>query len=325
MNGDLISIIVPVYNVERYLERCVDSIINQTYFNCEIILIDDGSTDNSARICDEYKERDSRILVIHKKNGGLSDARNKGIDIAKGKYITFIDSDDFVAEDYLEFLYDLLLSAKADVSVCLYQKYDKVSDIKKKQGIKKEETVFSGEEAVIDLCYQKNIPNSAWGKLYKRSLFENIRYPRNRLYEDLGTTYKILVQCTRVSFSSQKKYYYYQRVGSIMNKKFSESNMDRIIVSKELLNTLGRRNTVLYKAAVSRFFISNIQVLRELPLKNQNFNSDLQIIKKNIKKYRKTVLMDKSAKKINRIIAIFSCFPAEYFQKLGLLYKKVHK
>ena len=324
MEKPLISVIVPVYNVEKYIKECLNSIIKQTYKKLQIILIDDGSTDNSGEICDSYQAKDDRINVIHKENGGLSDARNKGLEIAEGDYLAFVDSDDFIAEDYVEYLLRILEKYNADVSVCSKQNFNAGEVIKKKEE-EAEVIVYTGIAAMESLLYQKNIENSAWGKLYKASLFKDIFYPVGKLYEDLGTTYKVLYKAEKVIWSSEKKYFYRQRYDSIMKKKFTMSNIDRIEVSQDLLRFVEDKCKSLHKAAVSRFFISNIQVLREVPLKENQYSDVIYEIKRNIKQFRKEVLLDKKAKKINRLIALASYGPIGILQKLGKLHKKVYK
>lgn len=316
----LISIIVPVYNVEKYLPQCIESIINQTYENLEIILVDDGSTDKSGSICDEYSEKDKRICTIHKENGGLSDARNVAIDIAKGEYLTFVDSDDYITKDYIEYLYKIIIEDNADISICSKLNFYENIQLKepKSSGEMKK---FTGLEAMENMFYQKDINPSACFKLYRKELFEGIRYPKGKLYEDLGTTYKIFFKANKVIWSPAQKYFYLQRQNSIMSKKFSANNFDRVELSKELLNFVDENCSKLHQAAVARFFVSNIQVLRELPLKDKQYINMIETISHNIKKYRKSVIYDKKVKSINRLIAIFSYLPMGAFQKLGIVYK----
>lgn len=320
MDKPLISIVIPIYNVEKYLTRCIDSVINQTYSHLDIILVNDGSKDNSGNMCDEYKNKDFRIRVIHKKNGGLSDARNEGIDIALGQYITFIDSDDFVATDYVEFLYKIIMENDADISGCYHRKFFDEQKIKLDES-KTKNYLFNGEEAIIDLCYQKLITNSAWGKLYKMKLFKDIRYPVGRLYEDLGTTYKLFLLSEKVVFSLVEKYYYFQRNDSIMHYNFSIKNMDRIIMSEELYQNVFEISEELRKAALARVFISNIQVLREMPMKNEEFTKEFNTVKNNIMKLRQGIILNNNVKKINRIIALSTYLGMNTLQRLGHLYK----
>jgi glycosyltransferase involved in cell wall biosynthesis len=235
--GELISIIIPVYKVEDYIRRCVDSILKQTYVNLEIILVDDGSPDRCGQICDEYAARDSRIVSIHKKNGGLSDARNAGLEICKGEYITFLDSDDWVEAEYIEKLYGMLKENNADISVCNFIKTSK-EDVEADASTA-EIKVFTNVEALnqiennadIQLYVQMVV---AWGKLYKRSLFDGITYPVGKLHEDEFTTYKLLYRANRVVLTSARLLYYWQREDSIMGAGFNvRGNLDATEALKE--------------------------------------------------------------------------------------------
>lgn len=227
-----ISVVVPVYNVELYLKKCITSIINQTYTDFELILVDDGSTDACPQICDAYAQSDNRIAVIHKKNGGLSDARNAAIDVAKGNYITFIDSDDWVMPNYLEVLHCAMISSGGDIVVGnLHKEYDDHSD----SSYDVKAGVFTNEQAVAELCVCTPFTiygNVACGKLYRLSLFQDIRYPFGRLHEDGFTTYKLYYKAGKVVTLSDDLYCYYQRSNSIMGS-FSENNTDEYCVYKE--------------------------------------------------------------------------------------------
>ena len=226
-----ISVIVPVYNVERYLTRCIDSILAQTYQNFELILVDDGSTDGSGTLCDSYMKKDSRIKVIHKKNGGLSDARNSGIDAAEGEFLSFIDSDDWVRPDFLNILHGNAVQYGADVSVVnLHKEYDD-GRIEKLNRVSEE--LLSREEALQNLYRIGIYINVACNKLYKSALFSDIRYPVGKLHEDGFTTYKLLYKANRVYYSDADLYCYYQRSGSIMNQPFTERRLDEYEVYKE--------------------------------------------------------------------------------------------
>ncbi|GFI46603.1 putative glycosyltransferase EpsJ [Lachnospiraceae bacterium] len=320
MEQCLISVIVPVFNVEGQLGRCIDSILVQTYRNFELILIDDGSTDRSPQICDNFTGRDKRVKVIHIPNGGLSKARNLGIKESAGRYLTFVDSDDYLADDYLSFLAALLKKYNTDIAGCQHQPF---SDERKELRCigKAKEYVFSGQEAVADLCYKKHITCSAWGKLYKKELFETIRYPEGRLYEDIGTTYRLYMQSQRVVQSNERKYFYNQRMGSIMNSAFSGKKMDRVYMAEKIYREVGGISRELELAAVSRMLISNMIVLRELPYGSVEFQKEEHMVKNNIKKYRKTVLLDKKAKKLYRLVAALSYLNMRLLQRLGHLYK----
>ncbi|MGN0550986.1 MAG: glycosyltransferase family 2 protein [Acutalibacteraceae bacterium] len=228
-NESLISVIVPIYKVEKYLKRCVDSILNQTYKNLEIILVDDGSPDNCPRMCDEYAEKDDRIKVIHKENGGLSDARNKGIDIANGEYLAFIDSDDFVSEDYIEKLYDAILKGDADLSMCSFIYVDEQGAIlsDKRNHNPMVDTVLCAKE-VLEYFYRENgwYYVVAWNKLYKKELFNDVRFPYGKVHEDQYVFHHIISKCSRVSVISSRLVYYSQRQDSIMGTLNSKTIPD---------------------------------------------------------------------------------------------------
>ena len=211
----LISIIIPVYKVEKYLEKCIQSVINQTYENLQIILVDDGSPDNCGKICDEYAKKDHRIEVIHKSNGGLSDARNKGLEIAKGEYIGFVDSDDYIEADMYEVLYNLLKQYNADVSICNFYAVSqgKISIKNADNGINE----YNRIEILKEILLDKNIQSYAWNKLYKKELFDEIKYPIGKKYEDIGTTFYLLEKCNKVVVTGKSEYYYINRQDSIVN------------------------------------------------------------------------------------------------------------
>ncbi|MBQ3691504.1 MAG: glycosyltransferase [Bacteroidales bacterium] len=209
----LVSVIVPIYKVENYLRECVDSIISQSYNNLEIILVDDGSPDNCPKICDEYAQKDSRIKVIHKPNGGLSDARNAGIEIAKGEYLSFVDSDDVIHPQMIEVLMKPLIEDKClKMSACQFLEFDDSKEFEKNQELKPLETIDYQE------YFTKKIWATAWGKVYERRLFENIKYPVGRYHEDEFTTYKVCYEAKIVVYTKSQMYFYRQREGSIMAK-----------------------------------------------------------------------------------------------------------
>lgn len=216
MDNPLISVIVPIYKVEPYLRRCLDSIVNQTYTNLEIILVDDGSPDGCPAICDEYAAKDSRIIVIHKENGGLSDARNAGLDICKGEYISFVDSDDWIADCFIEVLFKSIQDTNAEIGICGYiqtsssytTKYN-VSNVIK--------TTLSSIEATTKLWSKERITYvTVWGKLYNRFLWKNVRFPKGLIHEDEYTSYILLYNAKKTVCIDIPLYYYYQRLDSIM-------------------------------------------------------------------------------------------------------------
>ena len=210
-----ISVIVPVYNVEEYLSRCVDSILAQSYENLEVILVDDGAKDASGAICDDFAVKDPRVKVIHKENGGLSSARNRGLEAATGEYIAFVDSDDWITPDAYEHL--LHLMEKYEVKLVCGGRYD----VNGKTGEKttglcpQKEEVISAEELAGRIFLWDHCDSSACDKLYHRSLLENFRYPEGRVCEDVPVTYKIVLSAGRAAMSDRPFYHYYHRTGSI--------------------------------------------------------------------------------------------------------------
>ena len=222
MKNELISVVLPIYNVELYLEECIDSVIDQSYKNLEIILVDDGSTDKSSFICDEFSKKDPRIKVIHKDNGGLSDARNVGIRSASGEYIALVDSDDLIAENFIEQLYQSCINSNSMIAVCKFSSFSKTSDLSFSEKQSKTE-IISGRDLIkqIYLGQASQFGFVAWNKLYNRKLFDFIQYPVGRIYEDTFTTYKLFLNSNQISLLDQPLYFYRIRPESIMSTKVS--------------------------------------------------------------------------------------------------------
>ena len=230
-----ISVIVPVYNVEKYLSRCVDSILNQTYQDFEILLVDDGSPDNCGKICDEYAEKDSRIFVIHQKNGGLSAARNTGIDWfyeqGKSNYITFVDSDDWLHPEYLRALMNGISENNMKISVCNYKRVTAETPHESCDNFNFELT--SPEDFLVNHSWQYNY---AWGKLYHKSVFDDIRYPVGKNFEDAFTTYKVLHKCEEIAYTELRLYYYLRNEQGISRSPWKPSELVIFDAMQEQLN-----------------------------------------------------------------------------------------
>lgn len=231
-DNPLISIIVPVYNVEKYIDCCISSIINQTYTNFELILIDDGSPDNCPSICDNWEKKDNRIKVLHKKNGGLSDARNYGVKYAKGEYITFIDSDDYVNSKYLEKLYNIIKTCNADIA-CAKHKYFSENDNLINQDILTDNTIVSDyKESCKELFTTQKISTMAWGKLYAKNIVDLFEFPIGKNHEDTATICKYLYSSSkfknRIAISQDKIYYYRQTNSSITSTKSIKNLSDSL-------------------------------------------------------------------------------------------------
>lgn len=234
-----ISIIVPIYNVEKYIGKCINSIINQTYKNLEVILVDDGSPDNCGRICDEFAKQDSRIRVIHKKNGGVSDARNHGTKIASGDYIMYVDGDDYIELSACEELATILEECKADIVCYNFRKVDELGNIIYNkniysQGNTGKKVVMSYEEAMIDNLYRKNIRYEAGSKIYSKKIAKKIEFPINMLSEDFATFYKFLLEAQKIIFYDKCLYNYVHRKGSTMTEKKIKLYLDTFVAEKNI-------------------------------------------------------------------------------------------
>ena len=221
-----ISIIVPIYNMEQYLERCLLSLIHQDYQNLEIILINDGSTDNSINICNKYKKIDNRIIVINKAHSGLSDTRNIGIKKATGDYIGFVDSDDYIDKDMFKNLIEGAEKYQCEISMC-----DLVETYNPNEKAKRDPLNYikmNKKQALEQLLYDKNIGNYVIDKLFSKTLFDNISFPIGKLYEDISTTYKLFIKANNIIYIPTTMYYYYQRSDSIVNNITRKSILDYI-------------------------------------------------------------------------------------------------
>lgn len=223
----LISVIVPIYNVEKYLARCVDSIVNQTYKNLEIILVDDGSPDSCPQMCDDYAKKDSRIKVVHKKNGGLSDARNAGMAVAKGEYISFIDSDDYVSDDFFECLLDVMNKENSDIAECSVVKFyedNRFDEFSDDLSVK----TYDTQDAMSALIAENPFHQHVWNKLYKTELVKDIPYAVGKLNEDEFWTYQVFGRANKVSKLNKTMYYYFQRNSSIMGVGYNIRRLDAL-------------------------------------------------------------------------------------------------
>ena len=231
----LISVIVPVYKVEQYLDRCVSSVLAQTYQNTEIILVDDGSPDGCPAMCDAYEKQYANVCVIHQENKGLSGARNAGIDAAKGEYLAFVDSDDVWSPYFLESLYGAMKEYDADISQCRWE-YMHGDELKEAYDPQAKRECFNGREMLANLYIQTGAYYVvAWNKLYKKKLFENIRYPQGRIHEDEATTYKLFDLAEKCVFIDNALYGYFVGMGgtSITRNGFNLKKLDWRHANKE--------------------------------------------------------------------------------------------
>lgn len=314
----LISVIVPCYNVEEYLPKCVESILSQTYKNLEIILVDDGSPDNCGKICDEYAAKDGRIKVIHKANGGLSDARNVALDIMTGEYVTFIDSDDYVALDYVESMYKQAQESGAEIVVTNWTIFYEGKEPTTNNKFKIKKKIFTQEEALVTMFYQKDFDTAACSKLYKSTLFEVHRFPKGLISEDLATVYLLMRNCKKIAWNNYPCYYYMLRTTSIEGVGFTPLKYESYI---KIINQFERdkvhTSKKVSKAINCRIVSLLFHLLLGMPAEGEE--GKIYIIKSLLHKYRWRVLTDLHARPKAKIAIIISYISIRLVQKLSKL------
>lgn len=298
----IISIIVPIYNVEKYLPKCIESILNQTFKEFELILVDDGSPDNSGAICDKYAEKDKRIRVIHKANGGLSSARNIALDTAIGEYIGFVDSDDYIDKYMYENLYKLCVETNSDIGVCNFVR-ELNGEIRNKEFklIVKE---FNNLEAMRELFKGILYRFSACNKLFKRECINEIRFPEGRIHEDLSTTYKVFSNAKKVVYTSYGGYIYIKRENSILTSTFNENRLQAFDGWNEILefmlsNYRQLENEVI--AAFSYACIDNIYYVLNQVKDKEKRNEYIEVIKIYSKRYSNEINKNRLLTNKNKI------------------------
>lgn len=296
----MISVIVAVYKVEQYLDKCVQSILAQTYKDFELILVDDGSPDNCPKMCDDYKNQDSRVRVLHKKNGGLSDARNAGTAVAKGDYITYIDSDDYVSGDYLKTLISLIKDNNADIAVTGIELFSEGKEPFK--GSSSKVYIYSKEEALEKMFYQDTLDTSACAMLLPIGIAKNYPFPLGKYHEDEFNTYKFYSAVNKVAVTTCKQYFYLQRTGSIMHV-FGKSSMDELDAADELVFFCKESYPQLVCAAESKKFSDYCQVLLSNNDIKQDYPQEYARITDYLKTKRLQILLDKRCRRKNRMAA----------------------
>ena len=286
--SEKITVIIPIYKVEKYLDRCVESVVNQTYSNLEIILVDDGSTDNCPNMCDEWANKDNRIVVIHKQNGGLSDARNAALDICTGKYVTFVDSDDTIESNMVEYLYGLISENSADLSICDLKYISENAKVQNRISDNDDIVVMNKKEALKNLCEESLFSNSACAKMYKTSDFKDIRYPKGKLYEDIATTYKLIMKASKVVFGYKALYNYILRGGSITTSKFSYRKLDAIKFAEQMCNEIVSQFPDLKQISNRRMYVQYFYAMRGMVLNKKNLDDVEDKIKDTYKMMKNT-------------------------------------
>lgn len=317
----MISVIVPVYKVEKYLDKCVQSILGQTYSDFELILVDDGSPDDCPRLCDEYAQMDKRVKVIHKTNGGLSDARNMGVNQAKGEYVTFIDSDDYVSFDYLETLWGLKEKYGVDISVggiCTF--YEGYEANPQNRAI---EHCYDKKNALKHMLYQRTMDTSACAILLPTYIARKYPFPYGKYHEDEFTTYKYYSDVNMIAVTTKSLYFYMQRKGSIMHV-FGQASLDELEAADNLVSYCEKYYPDLVKAAHSKKFSDYCQVFLSIDDRLIDTNQ-INEIKKYISVAAVEVFKDDNARIKNRVAAFCVLIGFRFFKVVNKLTRKVLK
>lgn len=305
-----ISIIVPVYNVECYVEDCIKSILNQTFKDFELILVNDGSTDKSRYICEKYAQKDNRIKVINKANGGQADARNVGINLAMGKYVGFIDSDDTIDSTMFETLYNLCEYNDADISTCRL-KLIKMDDNEKYDKQYTNSIQLLTNKEAIKLTYDGKLSGySPCNKLYKSELFNEIKFPKGRIYEDASVLYKLYMKSNRIVFIDKPLYNYIRRVGSTTNRPFSQSRLDIVDMFKEKYDFMNDNYPEMCEKIKSMYYDSLRNIIVDIVNENtveKNYSS-IKIVSKTIRKELKHILNNNLITNGHKVLAIILAY-----------------
>lgn len=312
----LISVVIPVYNVEEYLQQCLDSVKSQTYENLEIILVDDGATDRSGSICEEFAKTEKRAVVIHQENQGLSGARNTGVSAATGEYIAFLDSDDWVSNEYIEYLYRLIADNNVQISSSrCFDYWDGSGVISNPEQGTILNVKLTTEEAIEELCHGIVLGSSAPDKMFKSELIKKYPFPLGKLYEDLAIMYKVIGESNGVAYTTKKLSYYRRREGSIINESFSERHLFALQAAKEQLKYIKQNFPRQIKAGEAKCCCVITQIM---PMILESRRKDIyKQMKAEIKRYANSLLTDKKyAKKYKiRTLAVlcgYSISMAEY-------------
>lgn len=323
MENGKISIIVPVYKVEQYLERCVNSLTNQTYKNIEIILVDDGSPDQCPQMCDGYAGEDSRIKVIHKKNGGLSDARNAGLDAATGEYIAFVDSDDWVEPDFIEQLYVNAKKEDADISIigCTL-----VWDDGRRKPVSNDKGyyVFDNEKAIREMLAQRKFGCMVCQKMYRKQIFDTVRFPVGKLYEDVAVSMPTFLKARKVVFSGNHGYNYYQRNDSIVNSKFDERKLYFLECCQNIIK-YSDKHEKMYDTEAHIFYLRALMMFALTLYQNSENEKNTEYIEQEIKKNKKYIWNNMYLELRKKVVLSLICIGFSRNVLASMWSKKINK
>ena len=326
-----ISVIVPIYKVEPYLRQCADSVLAQTYTNLEVILVDDGSPDGCGDICDAYAAKDSRVVVIHKENGGVSDARNAGLDRATGAYISFVDGDDWIAPDLIETLYSNSVAYDADISSCKYFLF--YANTTTPRSHRSEIVSLNSEQAVRDILAHSGggkgkLDLAPTMKLYRKGIFNSIRYPSGKRYEDAFVILDVLAAAERVVVDCAPRYHYRQRKGSIMNTiGYSAAKMDRIEAHALHFKVIQERHPDLLDAGRIWWLRLNIHTMTLMALYGGRFRRipEYRTVSRTIRENLGFILRSTQFSKEQKTAAVLLRINVSLFQWAALSYKRLRK
>ena len=271
---DLISVIIPVYNVKPYLRMCADSVFSQTFRNLEIIFVDDGSTDGSGELCDELAAEDPRVRVIHQENGGLSAARNTGIDASTGAYLYFLDSDDAISPVTIVHLWTACVRTKADAAVGDFIRFSEEAVPEERRKFTSQ--AFGTEEALRRMLMNEGFGHQAWGKLFRRGLWEKYRYPKGLLYEDYAVIYDVMMGAEKVAAVTDALYFYRMQAGSIMHSRIGERNLTLLDTSARVTDMISKEYPTLRGAAVRLQVVTYMRFLSDMLATDYHLFPDVQ-------------------------------------------------
>ena len=269
----MISVVVPAYNVEKYIKKCIKSLVRQSYRDTEIILVDDGSTDSTSSICDELASQYKQVFTYHKENGGLSDARNYGISKANGEFITFVDSDDYVSHSYLEELMDMMTD---DVQITMVKIQNVYEDKQPSNNATNKIEKITAKDAISRMLLRQGYSHNCGGKLYRKQLWNELRFPVGRLYEDYLTTYRAFSEAKVVRVKDNKSYYYLQREGSIMHYDVSPRTLSLLEVSDEVTDFVIGKYPELRIPAIDLQMASYLKTLQNILNYDRHSYTDVQ-------------------------------------------------
>lgn len=303
----LISIIVPIYKVEKFLPECIESIINQTYKNIEIILVDDGSPDNCGKICEDYQKKDSRIVVIHKENGGLSDARNAGLKIAKGTYLNFVDSDDRLPQNSIERLYKIAVKSHAQMVIGGFERFkDETGEIFFSTDADGEKTLVMTKLEAMEDFFRDGC--QAWAVLYEKKIHEDIYFPKGEINEDEAIVFQLYDRCETIVVTNAVVYSYRNREESITTTAFSEKKLVAVEHYKNNYLWLKEKYPQLSDKAWIRYFSGIVWALNNMTIDPRRFSAQITDFRMQLKLMMKNRLWEKGLSKKEKFRAILLAY-----------------